>query len=259
MENVCIVGYGMVGNATAKLFGIARHFDIDEAKSNMTLEEVSRCRIVFICLPTPVRDGQFDTQPIFEFIKQIDGYGGSPVYVIRSTVFPGFAMHLQREFGINNVISNPEFLTEKTWEKDIKFPPFVLLGGLPGVFLEEIKGLYEARIKSAPVIVTDNTTAELAKLALNGFFVMKVVYANQIFDLCQSLEANYERLKEVLERHPFGYKNHAEIYHKGGRGAGGKCICKDFEALTTVSNSELLKMVHQYNKNLLEEYPKNEN
>jgi hypothetical protein len=33
-----------------------------------------------------------------------------------------------------------------------------------------------------------------------------------------------KRIKEVFEKHPFGYKNHAQIWYKGGRGVRGKCL-----------------------------------
>ena len=190
MKDACVIAYGMVGRATAELFGIEKHFDILPERSNMTLEEASKCKIVFICMPTEEFEGKFKVDDIVSIISQIKNYGGSQVFVMRSTVFPGFADHLKKELGVM-VISNPEFMTESTWEKDIKHPEFTLLGGDASPELDLIKGMYEARLKSVPTILTDNTSAELAKLALNGFFTTKVVYANLIFDLCQRLKANY--------------------------------------------------------------------
>jgi UDPglucose 6-dehydrogenase len=258
MNNSCVIGYGMVGQATAKLFGIDKHFDIITEKSNMTLIEASKCRVIFICIPTPEIDGKYLVGDIVNMVTQIKDLGGNSVFVIRSTVFPGFADYLKSEVGVD-VISNPEFLTESTWEKDTQYPPFVILGGEPGSSLDIVKGMYDSRIKSAKVIVTDNKTAEMAKLALNGFFVAKVVYANEIYDMCQSLGMNYGIVKEVFEKHPFGYKNHAEVYHKGGRGAGGKCLKKDMRVLANLSSSKLLATINETNQYLLEEYPKNGN
>ena len=255
MKESCVIAYGMVGQAAAKLFGVEKHFDINPERSNMTLEEASKCKIVFICMPTPENEGNYMVDNIKSIISQIKEYGGSQVFVMRSTVFPGFADHLKKELGVM-VISNPEFLTESTWEKDTKNPDFVLLGGDASPELDLIKGIYEARLKATSIILTDNTTAELAKLSLNGFFTTKVVYANLIFDLCQRLKANYGVVKEVLEKHKFGYKNHAEISHNGGRGAGGKCLRKDMKVLASLSNTSVLKEIMNQNESYLKEFPK---
>lgn len=255
MDNVAVIGMGVVGKATAKLFGITHYFSLSD--SNITLEDASKFKYVFICLPTPVDgDGSYITSDIEAILRQIEEYGGAGIYILRSTVWPGYAKHLMELLGIDRIISNPEFLTESTAEKDTKHPPFILLGGMNNNFLQEVKGLYESRIKSAPVILTDNTTAEMAKLAMNGFFTTKVVYANEIYDACQKLGANYEKVKEVLESHPFGYKNHAEIFHKGGRGAGGRCLRKDTKALAHYTDFEFIKILIATNDAILAEYPK---
>lgn len=249
MDNAAVVGFGMVGNATATLFGIKKHFDIDSEKSNTTLKEVAKCRFVFLCLPTPVKEqGDYDVLAITQMIKEIEGYGGGSIYIIRSTVFPGFAEGLQKELGINRIISNPEFLSENTWEKDVKYPPFVLLGGLQGVFLEEVKAIYQSRVKSAPIIVTNNTTAEMAKLVMNGYFAAKVIFANQMYDSCLDLGANYETVKQVLEKHPYGPKNHFAIWYKGKRGVNGKCLPKDSKALAYYTHSDLVKNIVSLNE-----------
>jgi UDPglucose 6-dehydrogenase len=160
-------------------------------------------------------------------------------------------MHLQRELQIDRVISNPEFLSEDTAEKDSKNPPFVLLGGLEGRYLENIKGVYRGRIKTAPIILTDNTTAEFTKLALNSYFATKVIFANQIYDYAQSLGVNYEQVKSTLEMHPYGPKNHFKIWFKGKRGVNGRCLPKDTTAMANYGNLELLKKVLELNENYI--------
>lgn len=248
MNNACIIGNGVVGGATAKLLGIKKTFDLNPDKCTINLEEAGSCRFVFICLPTPVGlDGKYELQPIINIIKQIDSYGHAPIFIIRSTVFPGFARHIMEETGVT-IISNPEFLSEDTADKDSKNPPFILLGGEPGVFIEEVKALYRSRIKYHEFIVTNNTSAELAKLAMNAYFSTKVIFANQLYDTCRDLGANYERVKEVLESHPFGPKNHFTIWYKGKRGINGKCLPKDTIAFSTYANSDLVNQVLTLNQ-----------
>lgn len=249
MDDTAIVGNGVVGNATGNVFGIKKRFDINEQKSNCSLADAAKCKFVFICLPTNFVDNDgYDTRDFFNIIKQIEDYGGAGIYIIRSTVWPGFARHLMDELSVDRIISNPEFLTEATAEKDSKYPPFVLLGGAIPRYLQEVKAIYEGRVKGAPIILTDNTTAELAKLSLNGFFATKVIYANQIYDYAQRLGANYEKIREVFEKHPFGFKNHSQIWFKGKRGVNGKCLPKDSKALRYYSDGSLIQKVMELNE-----------
>ena len=250
MDNATVCGFGVVGQATAKLFGIEKHFDIDESKSNTTLQEIAKCRYVFICLPTPVKEGNYVVSDIVELVRQIHDLGQTPIFIIRSTVWPGFADHLYDLFGPEAVISNPEFLSEDTWEKDIKYPPFVLIGGSEGRFREEVASLYRNVTKHAPIIMTDNITAEAGKLALNAFFSTKVIFANQLYDWAQKAGTNYERIKEILEKHPFGFKNHTTIWYKGKRGVNGKCLPKDLEAFANFTHLPILESVFQYNEQI---------
>jgi UDPglucose 6-dehydrogenase len=260
MDRACIVGAGVVGQATAKVFGIRKHYDVIAEKSNITIADVSRCRYCFICLPSPVDvSGNYQLEPIIELIKQIESYGSNCIYIIRSTVFPGFATHLMDLFGHSRFISNPEFLSEETAEKDAKYPPFIVLGGTEGRFLQEVKGLYESVIKSAPVILTNNVTAELIKLSLNSFFALKVIYGNQIYDYAKKVGANYETIRGVWERHPFGSKNHFQVWYKGRRGVNGHCLPKDSKALGNYANSDIVNKIVEINQQYIGLKEQNEN
>ncbi len=252
-HNSCVIGYGMVGKATSLLFDIKKHFDTEKSRSNITLKEAAKCDLVFICLPTPEKLGRYIVEPIFETIKKIENYGNSAIYIIRSTVYPGFAMELQKKLKTNRVVSNPEFLSEDTWKKDIKYPPFVLLGSTSQDSVNLVKKIYKARMGKIPIFVTDNTTAELAKLAMNSYFATKVIFANQVFDYSKKVGANYETVKEVLESHPFGPKNHFTIWYKGKRGVNGNCLPKDSKAMAHYSDSKLLKTVISINKDLVKQ------
>jgi len=249
MDNACVIGYGMVGKAFCDVFGIKKHFSRREEDSTITLKEAADCRLVFICLPTPVNaDGTYFVDDIKKIVKQINDYQTGCIFIIRSTVFPGFALALQKELGINTVISNPEFLSEATAVQDTKNPPFILIGGIEGVFRDEVKAFYEGRIKGSPVIVTDNVTAEMSKLTLNAFFATKVIFANQAYDACRKLGANYETVKKVLESHPFGPNNHFKVWFNEKRGVHGSCLPKDSKAFAYYANSDLVKEVVNLNQ-----------
>jgi nucleotide sugar dehydrogenase len=249
MDNAVIIGKGMVGNATAHAFGIKKHFDIKG--SNVTLKEAAENRYIFICLPTMVTNSRYHTRDIFDIIKQIAGYGKQNVFIVRSTVYPGFARSVMTRVGIRWVVSNPEFLTEDTWKEDIENPDIIVVGADTKSFLDDVWGIYKGRYKGAEIFKTDTVTAEMAKLVINGFYSTKVVFANQISDYAKNAKANYETIKNIMYARKWIGKNHLDVHHKGGRGAGGKCLPKDLEALREYSSLPLIHTVWGINKGYL--------
>lgn len=245
-----VIGYGYVGKATARSFGIDKFYTRHE--SNITLEEIKKTKYIFICLPTPTVSGRCYTDDIYEFIDKVKN--PDSIFIIRSTVEVGFAESVKKELKVQ-VVSNPEFLSEDTWEEDAIKPKIVVLGG-DGKTLEAVKGLYMGRFKYSKPVITDNTTAEMIKYAFNSWFSTKVIFSNEIFNACQEFKANYETVKRALEAHPWGMKGHGTIWHKGGRGAGGNCLRKDLEAFTNQIDSQVLKQVVEANNKLLKDYPK---
>ena len=254
MEDAAIVGAGVVGKATAKGFGISRYFDLKG--SNCTLQDVSKCKQVFICLPTPTVNGECQVEPIVDLVNQVHSYGSTPLFIIRSTVTPGTARRIIQTTGVPTVVSNPEFLSEDTADYDARHPRIVVIGSDTPGYGDALQARYEDRWKGLKIIRTDTVTAETIKYAFNSFFATKVVFANALYDLCQNSKANYQTIKESLESHPWGGKNHFDVWHKGGRGAGGRCLSKDMEAFANYSNQGFFREVNRINKLLLAEYPK---
>lgn len=242
-----MIGKGYVGMSTMLSFGIERFFTRHEA--NITLEEAARCKYIFICLPTPTINGKCFTDDIYTIIKQLSSFPDQVgnMFIIRSTVYPGFANYVQETLGISNVVSNPEFLSESTWEQDAKQPQLVVIGGNNAKYREDVEALYMGRFKYMKPLITNSVTAELIKYTMNTWFATKVVYFNQIYDIAEMVGANYEDIKLAVESHPWGTKNHMQIVYKGRRGVHGSCLPKDTHALAEMTNNEFLKMLIRLN------------
>jgi UDPglucose 6-dehydrogenase len=236
-DNSVVIGRGYVGKSTMKSFGIEKY--LTRSDGNITNHQIAECKFIFICLPTPTIDGKVFTADIESTIKLYQGMNPDSIIIIRSTVPPGFAKSIG-----DNIVSNPEFLSEDTWEEDAVKPKMIVLGG-EGKALEAVKGLYMGRFKYCQPLVTDNTTAEMIKYAFNTFFATKVVFNNEIFDACQKFGANYATIKRALEAHPWGQKGHGIIFYKGKRGLHGSCLPKDTEAFANLTGSKLLKVISE--------------
>lgn len=249
MDDAFILGYGFIGKATAKALEIPHFFSHKE--SNITLEEAAKKLYCLICLPTPTDEHgqQQGVTTIMDYIKQIQQYGGRNIFVVRSTVLPGTCRNLAKETGAM-VVSNPEFLSEATAEFDALHPRLKVIGADDIPSLKAVEKLWEP-IKTKLDIKTDTVTAEMIKYTMNVFAAVKVVFANQLYDQCEKIDADYEVIHKVLHEHPWGSKHHFKVIHNGGRGAGGHCIPKDLKAFATYTNSKFLKMTEEVNTELL--------
>ena len=257
MDDAICYGMGTVGKATAKAFGIPHYFSRKD--SNISLKDAAYKRYHFFCLPTPTINGHCFVEPIIDLIKQLEEIPHNQnVYIIRSTVIPGTSRYIQSTLSINSIVSNPEFLTESTAEDDALYPDIMVIGGDHKQYVDDVVGIYQGHIKTGKIFTTDSITAEMVKYAVNTFYATKVVFANQIFDMCQKVGANYETIKDIMYNRKWIGKNHLDIWHKGGRGAAGKCLQKDLEAFENYSKSKLLETVKKINDELLSKYPKKE-
>ena len=245
MKNSVVLGWGTVGKATALAFDIEKHYSHKE--SNVTLEEAANYRYIFICLPTPTIEGKVFTDDIQSVINQIKQYQKENIFIIRSTVPPGFNRQLQTFFGGKNYVSNPEFLSEKTSEYDALHPVLIVIGSEDINVAQEVAAIYKSRYKYIEPLVTDSITAELIKYTLNNFFSVKIMFANEVFDYAQKVGANYEVIRRVLEGHPWGSKNHFKVWYNERRGIHGKCLPKDLEAFSNITRSPFFEMVHKLN------------
>ena len=258
-DNIVVLGgEGVVGQASRKLFNAKYSYDIK--KSNITLNQAHHnCLFFVICLPTPVKDGNYQVDEITAIVKQVASMGQRNIFVIRSTVYPGYGKFLHKQFGVP-VVSHPEFGDSKSMYEDMKNPDFVVLGADSDSYwaLDRFQKEFYPDVPAEKLVITDNVTAEQIKVSLNAFYALKVVFANEIYRNCESTQANYDLVKYVFEHSRYGSRNHFDIYHKGGRGAGGACLKKDLEFFTDFTNSDLFRMVNRINQDLLVKYHKTE-
>lgn len=258
-----IIGKGVVGYATGESFRSVGYKVLyhDKYKSSNTLEEVVKTSdVIFICVPTPTASrGGIDLSIVDNVIRNIHTYAkeGQKI-VIKSTVVPGTTQQYQDKYQDLIFFVSPESLDADTALYDAQHPEKIVVGYttkshkyvhmLPPLFTK-----FTDRI-----IVLASTEAEMVKYMANAYFALKVVFANQIYDLCKSAGIDYERVKNAFVLDSRVGKNHFRVFHKGGRGAGGMCLPKDLDALLHFANErnesiELLKTAEKINKKLLED------
>src|SRR5258707_4490777 len=195
-----------------------------------------------ICVGTPSRaNGDIELKYVRHVCEQIGtalrNHHGAPVVAIRSTMLPGTMRDVViptleacsgRRAGVEfGVCINPEFLREGTAVHDFFDPPKTIIGELNRASGDLPASLY-ARI-GAPLIRTDIETAEMVKYADNAWHALKVGFANEIGNLCKSVEVDSHRVMDIFCKDT--KLNLSPYYLKPGFAFGGSCLPKDLRAL----------------------------
>lgn len=253
---IAIMGAGMVGGALARYFFQHKKIEpilYDPPKGLGDKDVLNTAEVIFICVPTPyINDKGFDDS----FLEQaFADLSGEKIVVIKSTVMPGTTEKYQKKFLQHRIMFNPEFLTEATADHDTLHPNRQIVG-----YTEKSKAVAEEILKMLPVAplqkIMPALEAEMAKYFSNTFYALKVTFANQFYDLCQKLGIDYEEIKECAKAEPMMGINHWEIFHKGYRGYGGKCLPKDTRTIIKLANEvgfdfSLLRIADEYNNELV--------
>jgi len=249
-----IVGQGFVGNAVYQKF--KNYYDVlthdkDDTKSTSTLDNmVHLCDIIFLCLPTPMKsDGSCDVSILENVLQEIDLIADNYEFgvtkrtiVIKSTISLGTTKKWNNKYESLRLVFNPEFLTERNAEKDYENQNRIILGG-PRPATTELKQIFSKVFPKAHIIKTDSTHAEMVKYLTNNFLSVKVSFANEMYQLCDKLNIDYDKVVEYATYDDRLGKSHWNVPgHDGDFGFGGHCFPKDLAAILHLT--EELKTVN---------------
>ena len=242
--NIGIIGQGFVGNAIyqkLKKYYKVFTYDIQAKLCNSDLDEVlNRCKIIFVCLPTPMnKDGSCNLDILDNTLETINKASidvEGRIVVIKSTIIPGSTHNFQLKYRYVDLVFNPEFLTEANAVDDFENQTRLLLGG-PKRATTKIKQIFSAAFRKTPrIIKTDAKTAELVKYVTNTFLATKVSFANEIYQLCESLDLDYDKIIEYATLDPRLGDSHWGVPGPDGDfGFGGHCFPKDLAAIIEIT------------------------
>ncbi|MDB5266899.1 MAG: hypothetical protein JWN89_714 [Parcubacteria group bacterium] len=239
MQNLTIgfIGQGFVGKNLAddfeeRGFTVVRYSLDPEHAGNK--DKIQECDVVFIAVPTPTLPSGFDDSILRGEMKLV---GKGKTIVIKSTILPGTTESIQKENPDIFVLHSPEFLVAATAREDTRKPERNLVG-VPQDTPEyrEKAELVLSILPHAPYMkVLLSKETELIKYIGNNFLYTKVVFMNMMYDLAQSIGADWSEVSQAVAKdHRIG-ETHMQPVHTSerskGRGAGGHCFPKDFEAL----------------------------
>lgn len=207
---------------------------------------VRNSEISFIVVGTPsTREGHLNLEYIFNVAREIgealrekDAFH---IVAIRSTVLPGtnkkvgeiIAEVSGKERGRDfTVVSNPEFLREGTAVRDYRNPPLTLIGTDSEIAEKKFRELY--RDIPGEFISTDIEVAEIMKYVNNTYHGLKIVFANEVGNICKALGIDSHKVMDIFCRDT--QLNISPYYFKPGFAYGGSCLPKDSRAFRTLAH-----------------------
>lgn len=207
---------------------------------------VHNSEVSFIVVGTPSsKEGHLNLNYIYgvahqigEALKDKDDFH---IVAIRSTVLPGtnqrvgeiIAEASGKERGKDfTVVSNPEFLREGTSVQDYMNPPLTLIGTDNEIAEAKFREIY----KGIPgeFISTEIKVAEIMKYVNNSFHALKIVFGNEVGNICKALNIDSHKVMEIFCKDK--QLNISPYYFKPGFAYGGSCLPKDSKALRTLAH-----------------------
>jgi GDP-mannose 6-dehydrogenase len=205
-------------------------------------EAIAVSDVSLVCVGTPSEsNGNLNLTSVERVCQQIgqalakkEGYH---IVVVRSTMLPGSTegrvipilesasgRQAGRDFGISY---NPEFLREGTAVHDFHHPPFSLVGQHDSRGARMVADLYTQ--VDAPLLIVPLKVAEMVKYANNAFHALKVVFANEIGNVCKEQGIDSHQVMDIFCMDD--KLNLSSYYLKPGFAFGGSCLPKDLRAL----------------------------
>jgi len=243
MFKIGIIGNGFVGKATNLLTNkniTSLIYDKNPElclPKNTILEDLNQCDIIFICVPTPMKeDGSINLDIVKSVVKDLRLKIRNEIFlVIRSTVLPGTCLKLETFF-------MPEFLTEKNFEEDFRNCKEWIFGLSDNqekniLFKKYINDLFKYAFDQKCIYYNKLTfvqsfEAEMIKYMRNTFLATKVAFCNEIYDYCYQNNIDYYLVKKIAFSDKRIGLSHTDVPGPDEKfGFGGTCFPKDCYAL----------------------------
>jgi UDPglucose 6-dehydrogenase len=208
---------------------------------------IKASEIIFIAVGTPSQpDGDVDMSYVYTAARSIGEYMEDyKIVVNKSTVPVGTGVQVAQLIGESqpemdfDIVSNPEFLREGSALDDFMHPDRLVIGASSQRALEAMVDVYRPLYQSdIPMVLTDVESAEMIKYASNALLAAKIVFINEIANVCEAYGADIGSVARGM-----GFDERIGPHNLyAGAGYGGSCFPKDVIGLTSIARKNNIEV-----------------
>lgn len=246
MLKIGIAGYGYVGQAHHE--ALKEYYEIlisDPAKGHYA--DLRHCDAIIVCVATPMSEnGGCDMSNVTDVINDAPNI---PI-LIKSTISLEGWHHLRMSFTHDKICFSPEFLRAECALEDFRNNKTILMGGDNVGFWQD---LFINAMGNINIFTGTPEELILVKYFRNSFLATKVAFFNEIYDLCEKTETDYNKVAEYIGLDDRIGTSHTTVTSE--RGFGGHCFPKDVSAILKTAESfnnnlNILEAANNYNKRI---------
>lgn len=228
-----IIGKGKVGIATDLTLKL--NADFHDPLKGCFINNFTPYDKVIICVNS-LNNGPFDHQAVEECLSLLAQQQYQGVVAIRCTASPHFLKAWEVRYKLN-LIHFPEFMKQSDGHYLDK-PWVVVIGGKQQLTEPFGEWLMEKRYGTRNMLLlTTITESGLIKLYQNAGLAMKVVFANLMYEACQEIGGDYEKVRRGVTADWRVGPGHTTVPGEDGFGFSGHCLPKDTNCLAASCNS----------------------
>lgn len=217
-------------------------------------EAIACSDLSFICVGTPSqKNNSLDLQYVRRVCESIGAALKDKtthhIIACRSTMLPGsmrtvviptLEKYSGKKEGVGfSVCINPEFMMEGTAIHDYYHPPKNVVG-TKHQLVRDLLSEINRTCTNMPTLFMDIEEAEIVKYADNIWHALKVGFANEIGNVCKSLNIDSHQVMDVFCKDT--KLNLSPYYLKPGFAFGGSCLPKDVRAFLHASEQLNVKI-----------------
>ena len=198
-------------------------------------KEIENSDIILIAVGTPTSNsGEADLSQIYQCTEEISNFiNPGTLVLVKSTVPVGTCDEIEKiikeksTISDFSVVSNPEFLREGNAIYDFVNPDRIVVGLDDHNKKDIVLNLYSKIVSKDKILFTARRSSELIKYASNSMLAMRIIFINEIADLCEKIEADVTDVAKGIGLD----QRIGPHFLEPGPGFGGSCFPKDARAL----------------------------
>lgn len=223
-----IFGKGKVGTATD--LTLQTNADWHDPQKGHTITDFAHYDLAFICVSSLV-DGPNDHGAITQCLDLLLHGGFKGIVAIRCTLSPNYINAITFTHSALRIVHFPEFMKQRD-DVYLDEPWAVVLGGNTTDTHELAEFLMERNYGTRDQLhFVSCIESALIKLYQNAGLAIKVVYANMMYEACQTYNVSYENVRRGVTADVRVGHAHTQVPGEDGYGFGGHCLPKDVKCL----------------------------